>query len=122
MWDPNNMFLNGPYAPWREECVAFDLEIEGELPTELGGALFQTSASQHYRPIDPVRHHWFDGDGVVYAVYPREGRATFQPVRGHGRTETGDEGRSGHFRELHEQPGEPRMVRSRTSWRVCPPR
>lgn len=78
MWDPNNMFLNGPYAPWREEGVAFDLEIEGELPTELNGALFRTSASQHYRPVDTTRHHWFDSDGMVYAVYLREGRATFR--------------------------------------------
>ena len=75
MWDMDNMFLNGPYEPWREEGVAYDLEIDGELPAGLNGALFRTSTSQLFRPPDTARHHWFDGDGMIHAVYLREGRA-----------------------------------------------
>ena len=41
MFDSDNPFLNGNYAPWREEGDAFDLEVEGELPRELNGALYQ---------------------------------------------------------------------------------
>ncbi|MFJ9249644.1 carotenoid oxygenase family protein [Streptomyces sp. NPDC101776] len=78
MWDTDNMYLNGPYTPWRQEGVAFDLQIEGELPSELSGALFMTSASSLYQPIEPNRLHWFDGDGMVYGIYLREGRATFR--------------------------------------------
>ncbi|WP_063905973.1 carotenoid oxygenase family protein [Nocardia kruczakiae] len=78
MWDPTNMFLNGPYAPWREEGEAFDLEIEGQLPQELSGALYRVSSSQAYRPSDPSRHHWFDGDGMINAIFLREGRATYR--------------------------------------------
>ena len=75
MWDMDNMFLNGPYEPWREEGVAYDLEIDGELPAGLNGALFRTSTSQLFRPPDTARYHWFDGDGMIHAVYLREGRA-----------------------------------------------
>ena len=34
MWDSNNMYLNGPFAPWREEGGAFDpltRPAEGDL-------------------------------------------------------------------------------------------
>ncbi|MFD6224392.1 carotenoid oxygenase family protein [Nocardia asteroides] len=78
MWDPTNMFLNGPYAPWHEEGEAFDLEIEGRLPPELNGALYRLSSSPAHRPIDPSRYHWFDGDGMVHAVFLRDGRATYR--------------------------------------------
>ncbi|WP_406445263.1 carotenoid oxygenase family protein [Streptomyces sp. NBC_00631] len=75
------MFHNGPYAPWRQEGAAFDLEVEGELPTELSGALFQTSANPYYRPIEPDRHFWFEGDGMVYGTYLRDGRAHLRNKR-----------------------------------------
>ncbi|WP_030434834.1 carotenoid oxygenase family protein [Actinoplanes subtropicus] len=78
MWDPSNMFLNGPYAPWREQGEAFDLEIEGRLPDGLNGALYRTSVSQLYRPEDPSRYHWFDGDGMIQALFLRDGRATYR--------------------------------------------
>lgn len=77
MWDPGNMFLNGPYEPWHEGG-AFDLAIEGQIPEDLNGALFRTSASQYFRPPDPARYHWFDGDGMVHAIYLREGRAAYR--------------------------------------------
>ncbi|MFE2216205.1 carotenoid oxygenase family protein [Streptomyces canus] len=78
MWDPNNMFLNGPYAPWREEGEAFDLEIDGRLPDELNGALFRVGANPMYRPKDPSRYHWFEGDGMVHALFLRDGRASYR--------------------------------------------
>ncbi|MER7930113.1 carotenoid oxygenase family protein [Streptomyces sp. NPDC096057] len=78
MWDSDNMFLNGPYAPWREEGEAFDLEIEGRLPDELRGALYRVSANPWYRPEDPSRYHWFEGDGMVHALFLRDGRATYR--------------------------------------------
>jgi carotenoid cleavage dioxygenase-like enzyme len=76
MWDPGNLFLNGPYAPWRQNGEAFDLEVEGRIPDGLDGALYRTSASQAYRPSEPNRHHWFDGDGAINGIFLRDGRAT----------------------------------------------
>ncbi|MER7930114.1 carotenoid oxygenase family protein [Streptomyces sp. NPDC096057] len=78
MWDPTNMFLNGPYAPWREQGEAFDLEIEGRLPEELNGAMYRIGPSPLYSPKDPSRYHWFDGDGMVHALFLRDGRASYR--------------------------------------------
>jgi carotenoid cleavage dioxygenase-like enzyme len=75
MWDPGNLFLNGPYAPWRQNGEAFDLEVEGRIPVGLDGALYRTSSSQAYRPTQPNRYHWFDGDGAINGIFLREGRA-----------------------------------------------
>ncbi|WP_406432334.1 carotenoid oxygenase family protein [Streptomyces sp. NBC_00631] len=99
------MFLNGPFAPWRQEGVAFDLEIEGALTDELSGALFQTSASPYYRPIEPDRHHWFDSDGMVCGVHLRDGSASSRKrhVAGHSRAEAGDEGRPGPLGTVDER-------------------
>ena len=32
MYDSSNPFLNGNYAPWREEGDEFDLLVDGEIP------------------------------------------------------------------------------------------
>lgn len=78
MWDTDNVFLNGPFTPWREEGEAFDLEIEGEIPAGLDGALYRVAQNQHFRPANPDRYHQFDGDGMVHAVFLRDGRATYR--------------------------------------------
>ncbi|MCV7230309.1 carotenoid oxygenase family protein [Mycolicibacterium komossense] len=75
MWDDNNRSLNGPFEPWHQEANTFDLEVVGEIPRELNGALYRTSSNPHVRPINPDRYHWFDGDGMVYGVFLRDGRA-----------------------------------------------
>ena len=76
MFDSANPFLNGNYAPWREEGDAFDLEIEGELPRELNGALYRIGPNPHFKPLG--RYHWFDGDGMVHAFILRDGRAAYR--------------------------------------------
>ncbi len=76
MYDSDNPFLNGNYAPWREEGDAFDLEIEGELPRELNGALYRVGPNPHFKPRGA--YHWFDGDGMVHAFILRDGRAAYR--------------------------------------------
>ncbi len=78
MWTSNNLFLNGPFAPWRQEGDAFDLDVEGKIPPELEGALYRVTPSQHYRPLDPDRHHFFDGDGMIHRVSIANGRADYR--------------------------------------------
>jgi carotenoid cleavage dioxygenase-like enzyme len=76
MYDKDNPFLSGNYAPWREEGDAFDLEIEGELPRELDGALCRIGPNPQFPPSG--RYHWFDGDGMVHAIIMHGGRAAYR--------------------------------------------
>jgi len=76
MWTTDNPFLNGNYAPWREEGDAYDLEVEGEIPRELTGALYRIGPNPHFKPRG--RYHWFDGDGMVHGFILKDGRAAYR--------------------------------------------
>jgi len=105
MFESDNPYLNGNYAPWREEGDAFDLEIEGELPRELNGALYRVGPNPHFKPLG--RYHWFDGDGMVHAFILRDGRAAYRNryVRTEGLKAEMKQGRA-LFGGLLEQPRE----------------
>ena len=70
----HNRYLVGNYAPVSEEVTAFDLEVIGELPTELNGRYLRNGPNP-ISPVDPATHHWFIGDGMVHGIRLREGRA-----------------------------------------------
>ena len=72
-YDSSNPFLNGNYAPWREEGDEFDLLVEGEIPKELSGTLYRIGPNPHYPPRG--RYHWFDGDGMIHGFTLRDGKA-----------------------------------------------
>src|SRR5271155_2590614 len=76
MLQSDNPYLTGNYGPWREEGDAYDLEIEGEIPQELNGALYRIGPNPHFRPRGP--YHWFDGDGMAHALLLRDGRAAYR--------------------------------------------
>jgi carotenoid cleavage dioxygenase-like enzyme len=77
MWSERNPFLQGPYAPLRNEYVVHDLHVEGSIPKELNGALYRTGSNQHFRPANPDKFHWFDGDGMVHAFRLKDGKASY---------------------------------------------
>lgn len=52
-----------------------DLPVEGELPRELFGMFARNSPNPRFPPRG--RYHWFDGDGMVHAVYFEDGRARY---------------------------------------------
>ena len=70
-WPTDNKFLNGPFAPWTEESEGYDLEVDGEIPADLAGALFRVSSNPRFQPRNTDRYHWWEGDGMVCGVYLR---------------------------------------------------
>jgi carotenoid cleavage dioxygenase-like enzyme len=74
----DNKFLNGPFEPWTAEDEAYDLEIVGQIPDDLAGALFRVSANPRFQPRNLDRYHWWEGDGMVCAVYLRDGKAAYR--------------------------------------------
>src|SRR5882757_3699160 len=64
-WEQGNL------APVHEEVTAFDLPVEGAIPSELNGLYARNGAN----PRDGHSGHWFMGDGMLHGVSLRNGRA-----------------------------------------------
>lgn len=71
---PGNRYVEGMYAPVTEELTALDLPITGVLPPELDGRYLRNGPNPA-GPVDPTRHHWFVGDGMVHGLRLRDGKA-----------------------------------------------
>lgn len=72
----DNPYLHGVYAPTRRELEADELEVIGELPDDLCGAYFRNGPNPAHEPAN--KYHPFDGDGMVHAVYFRDGKASYR--------------------------------------------
>lgn len=69
----DNRYLQGNFAPVSEEVTATDLQVIGELPTELEGRYLRNGPNPW--ESDPATHHWFMGAGMVHGVRLRAGKA-----------------------------------------------
>lgn len=69
-----NPYLEGAFAPVSEEITSFDLPVLGELPDELNGRYLRNGPNP-FAEVDPGRHHWFVGAGMVHGVRLCEGKA-----------------------------------------------
>ena len=72
----DNPYLHGVYAPTLNEMHVENLEVSGELPADLVGAYFRNGPNPVHKPAH--RHHPFDGDGMVHGVYFRDGKAAYR--------------------------------------------
>lgn len=71
-----NPYLHGLYAPQRQEFTALNLPVIGELPKDLHGAFVRNGPNPFNDPQGP--HHWFDGDGMIHAIYFENGKAEYR--------------------------------------------
>lgn len=71
-----NPYLQGLYAPVSTETTAIDLPVIGEIPKDLHGAFVRNGPNPQSTPEG--MHHWFDGDGMIHAVYFENGRAEYR--------------------------------------------
>jgi carotenoid cleavage dioxygenase-like enzyme len=76
IYNLDNPYLHGVYAPMLEEFELEDLPVEGELPQDLSGAYFRNGPNPIHDPVN--RYHQFDGDGMVHGVYFRDGKVSYR--------------------------------------------
>ena len=68
--------LSGNNAPVNREDVFTDMEVIGQVPTDLNG-LYVRNGPNAYFPPD-WRYHAYDGDGMLHAVQFQNGRVTYR--------------------------------------------
>jgi carotenoid cleavage dioxygenase-like enzyme len=71
-----SQFLADEFAPVFDELDVYDLAVTGEIPPQLTGVYMRNGANPQFAPLG--RYHWFDGDGMIHAVYLEEGRARYR--------------------------------------------
>ena len=69
-------FLRENFAPVEVEHSVDDLEVEGELPSDLVGTFVRNGPNPRF--ADPGNYHWFEGDGMLHAVHLDGGRASYR--------------------------------------------
>lgn len=72
-----NPYLEGNYAPVRDERDDTHLVVEGTIPSELDGTLLRNGANPILDP-DPSMYHWFFGDGMVHSIELLNGDAHYR--------------------------------------------
>jgi carotenoid cleavage dioxygenase-like enzyme len=74
--DDVNPYTVGVFAPVRDEITADDLEVIGEIPTDLNGVYLRNGPNRQYEAAG--RFHMFDGDGMIHAVHIENGTARYR--------------------------------------------
>jgi carotenoid cleavage dioxygenase len=73
-FDPDRPYwMQGGFAPVRDEVEAFDLTVRGALPAALSGLYVRNGSN----PAAGDSSHWFLGDGMVHGVRLEGGRAAW---------------------------------------------
>lgn len=71
-----NPYLQGVYEPVKREVTALELEVIGEIPKDLFGGYYRNGPNPVHAPT--ALHHWFDGDGMLHAIYFENGKAEYR--------------------------------------------
>ncbi|WLR57336.1 carotenoid oxygenase family protein [Mesobacillus subterraneus] len=73
----NPYYEESLYAPVKDEIYVDQLTVlEGKVPTDLYGAYVRNGPNPKHEPKG--RYHWFDGDGMLHAVYFRDGKVSYR--------------------------------------------
>ncbi len=66
-------WMQGGFAPVRDQVESFTLQVRGAIPPELTGVYVRNGSN----PANGDSPHWFFGDGMVHGVRLDAGRATW---------------------------------------------
>lgn len=72
----DNPYLHGVYAPTVNEIEQANLPVLGDLPADLCGAYLRNGPNPVHQPQN--RYHPFDGDGMLHAVYFKDGQVSYR--------------------------------------------
>ncbi len=72
----NKFYTGGNYAPIHEEFTLENLEIEGQLPTDLNGSFVRNGSNPRFEPNPD--YHWFLGDGMLHSFNLKNGKASYR--------------------------------------------
>ena len=108
-----NSYLQGNFAPVREEVTFENLNVTGKLPSELDGMFVRNGPNPQFPPIK--HYHWFEGDGMLHGVRIRDGAASYRNRYIHTR---GWQTENARGQSVYGSIIDPLSVRSilRTSW------
>ncbi len=68
-------YRDGIYAPVHDELTVSELAVHGKLPRDLNGLFVSNSPNPRFAGL---RHHWFDGDGMMHSMHLRDGSAIYR--------------------------------------------
>lgn len=68
-------YLSGAWTPNFTEYTASDMEVIGEIPTDIDGVYVRNTENPVQEPIG--HYHPFDADGMIHAVSIRDGKAEY---------------------------------------------
>jgi carotenoid cleavage dioxygenase len=71
-----NPFLEGAFAPVREEIFVEKLKVIGTLPREMDGMFVRNGPNPQFAPL--ANYHLFEGDGMLHGVRVRDGVASYR--------------------------------------------
>lgn len=73
--DDDHRYRSGPWRPQTVERRAWDLDVEGEIPSDLAGVYLRNTENPLHLPIET--YHPFDGDGMLHSLSIADGEATY---------------------------------------------
>ncbi len=71
-----NPYLHGIYRGVEQESTVLNLSVIGEIPKDICGSYVRNGPNPRVEPVG--MHHWFDGDGMMHAVYLENGIAEYR--------------------------------------------
>ena len=69
-------YMNGAWTPNFTEYDAEDMEVIGEIPTDIDGVYIRNTENPVQEPIG--NYHPFDGDGMLHTMVFRDGKASYR--------------------------------------------
>lgn len=71
-----NPYLDDNFAPVHTEITTDQLQVIGDLPSDLCGMFVRNGPNPQFPPLG--RYHWFDGDGMLHGVQISDGIARYR--------------------------------------------